>query len=67
MVAMPPVMTMNISLRDSDARYGRMNSGASIWPTKTFAAALTPTAPPTLSVRCSTQAKPLTIRGRTRQ
>ena len=67
MVAMPPDITTNISLRVSADRYGRMNNGASTCPTKTLAAALTPTAPPTFSVRPNTQAKPFTIIGRMRQ
>src|ERR1700757_1585716 len=44
-----------------------MNSGASTMPTKIFAAVETPTAPPTLSVRSSSQEKPCTSGGRMRQ
>ena len=60
---MPPVITTNISARDSFARYGRMNSGASTWPTKILAAVDNPTAPPTSSVFSSTREKPRTIGG----
>ena len=44
-----------------------MNSGASTMPRKIFAAVDSPTAPPTLSVRSSSQEKPCTIGGRMRQ
>ncbi len=66
-VAMPQFMTMNSSLRDNRARYGRTTSGASTMPTNTFAAAETPTAPPTPTVRSSSHAKPRTTSGRMRQ
>jgi hypothetical protein len=67
MPAMPPVITMNSSLRVRLARYGRMNSGASTMPRKILAAVESPTAPPTLSVRSSSQEKPCTSGGRMRQ
>ena len=44
-----------------------MNSGASTMPRKMLAAADSPTAPPTPSVRSSSQEKPRTIGGRIRQ
>jgi hypothetical protein len=64
MPAMPPVITRNSSLRVSFARYGLMNSGASTMPRKMFAAAESPTAPPTFSVRSRIHEKPRTIGGR---
>ena len=44
-----------------------MNSGASTWPTKIFAAVDSPTAPPTSSVFSSAQENPRTIGGMMRQ
>lgn len=67
MPAMPPVITRNNSLRVICARYGRTNSGASTMPRKMLAAVESPTAPPTPSVRSSSQAMPRTIGGSTRQ
>ena len=66
-VAMPQVMTMNSSPRFSATRYGRTSRGASTMPTKTLAAALTPTAPPMPNARSSTQAAPRTATGSTFQ
>src|ERR1044071_9806398 len=43
---MPPAMMAKSSPRDTRARYGRTNSGASTIPTKMFAAAESPTTPP---------------------
>jgi hypothetical protein len=64
---MPPVITMNSSLRVRLARYGRMKSGASTIPRKILAAVESPTAPPILRVRSSSHEKPRTIGGRMRQ
>jgi len=67
MVAMPQLMVTNSSLRLIAATYGRTTSGASTMPTKTFAAADRPTAPPTRIVRTSSHENPRTIHGRMRQ
>ena len=53
-VAMPQLMTINNSLRDSCDMNGRINSGDSTMPRKILPAVLTPTAPPTPRVRLNT-------------
>jgi hypothetical protein len=64
MPAMPHVMTMKSSPRLITPRYGRTTSGASTMPTKMFAAADSPTAPPIPIARSSTRDSARTIAGR---
>ena len=62
MVTNPPVITAISSERVSFATYGRMSSGASVWPTKMLAAADSDSAPEVRIRRMVTQAKTWTIR-----
>jgi hypothetical protein len=61
-VAKPPAITAISSERVMRARYGRIKSGASVWPTKTFAAHERLSAPDTPRMRVMTNATPATSR-----
>ena len=60
MVAMPPTIKANISDRVIFEIYGLTINGASVWPTKTFAAAAKLSAPDNRITLLITQAIPLT-------
>ena len=55
--AKPPTITSISSLLVSSGRYGLMTSGASVWPTKMFAAVESVSAPEVPIVFCITTAK----------
>ena len=59
-VAIPETMTAWISDRVIRSRYGATTSGASVWPMKTFAAAVRVSAPLVPRVRTMTFAIPTT-------
>ena len=56
MVAMPPIISASSSLRVMRGMYGLINSGASVWPMKMFAAVASVSLPLVRMALCITQA-----------
>ena len=61
MCAMPEVITVISSERVISGRYGRMVSGASVWPMKMLAATFSDSAPLAFITRCITTANTRTM------
>ena len=61
MCAMPAVITVISSDCVISGRYGRIVSGASVWPMKMLAATLSDSAPLTFMTRCIITAKSRTM------